>query len=147
MTNLNRDELKELAVKNGIEFPKNIKTEVLLNRLIDEGLLDENSQVKENIIKEEPDEQEKISNKKPKTPNDCKKVKCVIRNLDPKYPMDVVEVGVNGYFMSAFLDKEIEISEYFIPSIKAIKYDKAILDDNDQVKEIRMMPRFTVEML
>jgi len=129
---MTRDELKEIATKNNVDFVKNISTENLRKLLVEKG-----------VIKMEKEPKKKKMSK----PEDGKKIKCVIRNVDPNYKMDVCEVGVNGYFLSIPLDKEVEISEFWIPTIKATKYDKAILDDNGQVKEIRMTNRFAIEVI
>ena len=124
MSNPTRDELKEKANELGIKYPKNISMDKL-NKLVF------------------PNEKMKKATK----PSDTDTVRILVRNIDPTYPMDVAEVGVNGFFKSIPLDKEVEVEEYFIPSLLNTKWDKAILDDNGQVKEIRMTPRFAIEYI
>ena len=126
LTNLNemsREELKDLAERQGIEFAKNISNEKLIELLKD------------------------VKIKKMNKPSDGRKVKCIITNIDPQYPMDVCEVGVNGYFLSIPLDKEVEISEFFIPSIKATYWVKPILDENGQVTRTEKRKRYTFDIL
>jgi len=131
LTNLKemtREELKVLAKKLKIDFARNISDEKLVELL-------------------EKADPEKASGDKMNKPSDGKMVKCIISSVDPQYPMDVCEVGVNGYFLSIPLDKEVEISTFYMPSIKATYWVKPILDANGQVVRTEKKKRYTIEIV
>ncbi len=131
LTNLKektREELKALAKKLKVDFARNISNEKLIELL-------------------EKADPEKASEDKMNKPSDGKTIKCIISSVDPQYPMNVCEVGVNGYFLSIPLDKEVEISTFFIPSIKATYWVKPILDEDGQVVRTEKKKRYMVEIV
>jgi len=127
LQDLTRDELKEIANNKGIEFPKNIKTDALIA-----------------LIEEEKEPEKKAKMNKP---TDGKNVKCIIRNLDPQNPFNVCEVGVNGYFLSIPLDKEVEISNFYFGAIKSAYWVKPITDENGQVIRTEKRPKYSIEIV
>ena len=127
LQDLTRDELKEIANNKGIEFPKNIKTDALIA-----------------LIEEEKELERKVKMNKP---TDGKNVKCIVRNLDPQNPFNVCEVGVNGYFLSIPLDKEVEISNFYFGSIKSAYWVKPITDENGQVIRTEKRPKYSIEIV
>ena len=127
LEDLTRDELKSIANKKRIEFKNNIPTDKLIELL---------SETKE-----------KDNNKKMNKPKDGKKMQCIIRNLDPNNPMNVCEVGVNGYFLSIPLDKEVEVSNFFFGAIRSAYWVKPIVDDNGQVTRTEKRPKYSIEIV
>jgi len=127
LEDLTRDELKSIANEKGIDFPKNIKTDALIS-----------------LLKEDKEQTVKQKMNKPK---EGKEIQCVIRNLDPNNPMNVCEVGVNGYFISIPLDKEVKISNFFFGTIKSAYWVKPILDENGQVIRTEKRPKYSIEIV
>jgi len=125
---LTRDEVKEIAKKKELDFPNNLPTEKLIK-----------------LIQDSIDKQASV--KKMSKPSDGRMVKCIVRALDPNQPFSLCEVGVNGYFLSIPLDKEVEISRFYFGGIKAAYWVKPILDENGQVVRTEMRPKYTIEIL